>query len=86
MWGMNAIILNTEKVFPPKNSILRMDLTHLTNLLFSQNDNLEASVEPSGIQIYGEMPEEIWETWYTELKKKLSVALGYERGCRQHRY
>lgn len=38
-----------------------MDLTHLTNLLFSQNDNLEASVEPSGIQIYGEMPEEIWE-------------------------
>lgn len=41
---------------------------------------LTASVEPGGIQIYGEMPEEIWESWYAELKEKLTMALGYEIG------
>ena len=39
-----------------------------------------ASDEPSGIQIFGEMPEEIWEIWYSELKEKLTTALGYEIG------
>jgi hypothetical protein len=44
------------------------------------NVALWASVEPSGIQIAGEMPEEIWDSWYAELKKKLTEALGYEIG------
>lgn len=44
------------------------------------NIDLEASVEPSGIQISGEMPEEIWESWLAELKNKLTEALGYEIG------
>lgn len=46
----------------------------------AENIELEASVEPSGIQIYGEMPEEIWKNWYSELKEKLTEALGYEIG------
>ena len=35
----------------------------------------EYGIEPSGIQIAGTMPDEIW---YDELKDKLTVALGYE--------
>ena len=46
----------------------------------AENIDLVASVEPSGIQIFGEMPEEIWEIWYSELKEKLTTALGYEIG------
>lgn len=42
--------------------------------------DLWASVEPSGIQIAGSMPESIWEGWYTALKQHLSEALGYEIG------
>ena len=42
--------------------------------------DLWTSVEPSGIQIEGTMPEEIWEEWYSSLKKKLTEALGYEIG------
>lgn len=42
--------------------------------------DLKASVEPGGIQIYGEMPEEVWESWYSELKERLTEALGYEIG------
>ena len=38
----------------------------------AENIDLMASVEPSGIQIFGEMPEEIWEIWYSELKEKLT--------------
>ena len=44
----------------------------------AENIDLMASVEPSGIQIFGEMPEEIWEIWYSELKEKLTTALGSE--------
>ena len=40
----------------------------------------EYGIEPSGIQIAGTMPDEIWETWYDELKVKLTAALGYEVG------
>lgn len=39
-----------------------------------------ASVEPSGIQIAGVMPDDIWEEWYSLLKKRLTEALGYEIG------
>ena len=46
----------------------------------AENIDLMASVEPSGIQIFGEMPEEIWEIRYSELKEKLTTALGYEIG------
>lgn len=46
----------------------------------AENIDLKASVELSGIQIYGEMPQKIWENWYSELKDKLSAALGYEIG------
>lgn len=46
----------------------------------AEDIELTASVEPGGIQISGEMPEEIWESWYAELKEKLTMALGYEIG------
>ena len=42
--------------------------------------DLCASVEPGGIQICGEMPDEIWDKWYSELKAKLTQKLGYEIG------
>ncbi len=42
--------------------------------------DIRASVEPGGIQVYGEAPEELWERWYAELKAKLTAALGYEIG------
>lgn len=42
--------------------------------------HLVASVEPSGLQIYGDMPEEEWESWYVELKEKLTLVLGYAIG------
>lgn len=45
-----------------------------------ENISLSASVEPGGIQISGEMPDEIWDKWYDELKSKLSEKLGYEIG------
>lgn len=46
----------------------------------AENIDLAVSVEPGGLQIYGEMPEEVWESWYFELKEKLTTALGYEIG------
>lgn len=42
--------------------------------------DLWASVEPSGIQIAGMMPESIWYEWYDSLKNKLTQALGYQIG------
>ena len=42
--------------------------------------DLWASVEPSGIQIAGTMPDNIWEEWYSLLKKRLTEVLGYEIG------
>ncbi len=42
--------------------------------------NLSASGEPSGLQISGEMPEEVWENWYKMLKDNLTHELGYEIG------
>ena len=44
------------------------------------NIELVISFEPSGLQFYGTMPEEIWDGWYKELKSKLSQVLGYEVG------
>lgn len=45
-----------------------------------QDIELYSSAEPGGIQISGEMPDEIWDKWYPELKAKLTEALGYEIG------
>lgn len=42
--------------------------------------DLWTSVEPSGIQIAGVMPQDIWNEWYSSLKSKLTEALGYEIG------
>ncbi|MCI8812928.1 MAG: hypothetical protein HFG12_06800 [Oscillibacter sp.] len=42
--------------------------------------DLWASVEPGGLQIAGEMPEEIWQEWYRRLRAALTDALGYEIG------
>ncbi|MCM1083901.1 MAG: hypothetical protein NC428_10530 [Clostridium sp.] len=47
---------------------------------------LSASLEPSGIQIYGTMPDDIWQGWYAELKQKLTKALGYEIGEPENGY
>lgn len=45
-----------------------------------ENIDLWASCEPSGIQIAGTMPDDIWQDWYKLLKEKLTKALGYEIG------
>ena len=45
-----------------------------------KNIDLWASVEPSGIQIAGTMPDEIWDGWIRCLKSRLTDALGYEIG------
>ncbi len=52
----------------------------------SEGIDLCASVEPGGIQISGEMPAEIWDRWYGELKSKLSIKLGYDIGDPQEGY
>lgn len=50
------------------------------------NIDISASVEPGGIQIYGEMPDELWDSWYESLKNKLTEALGYEIGEPENEY
>ncbi len=45
-----------------------------------------ASVEPGGIQISGMMPENLWNSWYDTLKKRLTDALGYEIGSPEDGY
>lgn len=41
---------------------------------------ITASVEPSGLQIFGDIEQEEFEEWLELLKNKLSDALGYEIG------
>lgn len=38
------------------------------------------SLEPSGMQFSSNMPDDLWQKWYGELKKRLSDSLGYEIG------
>lgn len=52
----------------------------------AENIDLVASVEPSGLQIYGKMPKQIWKSWYSELKEKLTAELGYEIGEPENGY
>lgn len=42
--------------------------------------DIQASVEPGGIQVTGIMPGDIWEKWYKLLKTKLTDVLEYEIG------
>ncbi len=41
---------------------------------------IEASAEPSGLQFYGDLPEDVWEEWYGELREKLEESLDTEIG------
>lgn len=41
---------------------------------------IEGSVEPGGLQLYAEMPEEEWEEWLRLFKTRLTDALGYPVG------
>ena len=50
------------------------------------NIYLCTSVEPGGVQISGEMPDEIWNRWYDQLKSRLSKKLGYDIGNPQEGY
>lgn len=38
------------------------------------------SVEPSGVQIAGTMPDSLWIEWYAQLKERLTKTLKYEIG------
>ena len=53
-----------------------------------KGDNIDlcTSVEPGGVQISGEMPDEIWNRWYDQLKSRLSKKLGYDIGNPQEGY
>lgn len=50
------------------------------NKWIGEDIDLWFSVEPSGIQIAGIMPDVIWDEWYLTLKKKLTEVLKYEVG------
>lgn len=41
---------------------------------------IEASMEPSGLQFFAEMPEDRWKAWIAHFKEKATAALGYEVG------
>lgn len=41
---------------------------------------INASVEPSGLQFYAELPQEEWDTWFELFKKKTSAVLGFQIG------
>ncbi len=50
---------------------------------FSFNENeksISASVEPSGLQIVGNMEENEWNSWVTEIKKIATEILGFKVG------
>lgn len=42
--------------------------------------HLTASVEPGGLQLYGELPEAVWTEWITLFKDRAGALLGYEIG------
>lgn len=50
--------------------------------VWRDNDGIliEGSVEPSGLQLYAEMPQDEWNKWLCSLKEKLTSALGYPIG------
>ena len=66
-----------DKVY---KSMKYYDETSDTPLWKGDGIKIEASVEPSGIQFYGNLPEDIWDEWFQELKEKLTSELGYTIG------
>ena len=65
----------------PKEVWEKINMTYASMPYWVGEDiDLRASVEPSGLQIFGTMPDDIWEKWYSTLKKKLTELLGYEIG------
>ena len=69
-----------DKIDEVYRSMEYYDETSDSPLWTGDGINIESSVEPSGIQFYGEVPEDVWEEWFEELKEKLSDELGYEIG------
>ena len=41
---------------------------------------IEGSVEPSGLQLYAELPQEEWNEWLQMFKDRATDALGYPIG------
>lgn len=44
------------------------------------NKLIEGSVEPSGLQLYAEMPQEEWNGWLQLFRERLTKTLGYPIG------
>lgn len=42
--------------------------------------HLTASVEPGGLQIYGELPQAEWEAWISLFKRRAEEIVGYPVG------
>lgn len=54
-----------------------------TGQWFGANDAeqyLTASVEPGGLQLYGELPEAVWAEWIALFRNRAGALLGYEIG------
>jgi len=50
---------------------------------YAQNNDeriITASVEPSGLQFYAELPQEEWDFWFELFKNRASEILGFEIG------
>lgn len=45
-----------------------------------EESHLTASVEPGGLQIYGKLPEAVWEDWITDFKRRAAEIVGYPVG------
>lgn len=41
---------------------------------------ISASVEPSGLQFYAQLPQEEWDVWFAEFKSRATQIMGYEVG------
>ncbi len=41
---------------------------------------IEGSVEPSGLQLNAELPQEEWDNWFALIKERLTSVLGYPVG------
>ncbi|WP_095172978.1 MULTISPECIES: hypothetical protein [Blautia] len=41
---------------------------------------IEASAEPSGLQLYAKLSDEEWNRWFELFKQKATAALGYPVG------
>ena len=43
--------------------------------------SIEGSVEPGGLQLAGQMPPELWDSWLEEFCQKAARLLGYAVGA-----